>query len=80
MTRVGLGHTGRPLMLPRGVISSYALVHLSAASRVVAPFFSGEGQRVLLLASGVAWAGAFCLFAVRYWPVLTRPRPDGRPG
>ena len=80
MTRVGLGHTGRPLVLPRGVVWSYALVQVAAVCRVAAPFLPGEGQRELLLASGLAWAVAFGLFAVRYWPILTTPRPDGRPG
>lgn len=80
MTRVGLGHTGRPLVLPRGVVWSYALVQVAAVCRVAAPFLPGDGQRELLLASGLAWAVAFGLFAVRYWPILTTPRPDGRPG
>ncbi len=80
MTRVGLGHTGRPLELPDGVIWCYVLVHGAALTRVAAAFSSGDGQRVLLLTSGVAWAAAFGIFAVRYWPILTRPRPDGRPG
>ena len=80
MTRVGLGHTGRPLVLPRGVVWSLALVHASAVSRVAAAFLSGEDQRALLLASGLAWAGAFGLFAIRYGPILATPRPDGRPG
>jgi uncharacterized protein involved in response to NO len=30
--------------------------------------------------SGLLWAAAFGLYAVRYWPVLTRPRLDGKPG
>lgn len=80
ITRVGLGHTGRPLELPRGVVWCYALVHGAAAARVAAAFVPGEAQRALLLVSGLAWAAAFGLFAVRYWPILTRPRPDGRPG
>ena len=50
MTRVGLGHTGRPLELPDGVIGCYVLVHAAALTRVAAPFFSGDAQRVLLLA------------------------------
>jgi uncharacterized protein involved in response to NO len=80
MTRVGLGHTGRPLVLPRGVVWSYVCVHAAAVARVAAPFVSAEGQRALLLLSGLAWVAAFGLFAVRYWPILTGPRPDGRPG
>lgn len=80
MTRVGLGHTGRPLELPRGVVWCYVLVQGAAAARVLAPFVPGEGQRALLLVSGLAWAAAFALFAVRYGPILTTPRPDGSPG
>ncbi|NNL65505.1 MAG: NnrS family protein [Myxococcales bacterium] len=80
ITRVGLGHTGRALVLPPGVMWSFALVHLAAAARVAAPFLPAVAQQALLIASGMAWAAAFGLFAVRYWPILTTPRPDGRPG
>lgn len=80
MTRVGLGHTGRPLELPRGVVWAYALVSAGALARVAASFASGGAQRVLLVAGGLAWAAAFGIFVVRYGGVLVRPRIDGRPG
>jgi uncharacterized protein involved in response to NO len=80
MTRVGLGHTGRPLVLPSGVIGCYVLVHAAALARVAAPFVTAEDQRILMLVSGFAWAAAFGLFAACYWTILTRPRSDGRPG
>jgi uncharacterized protein involved in response to NO len=80
VTRVGLGHTGRPLELPRGVVWSYVLVHAAAVARVAVPFAPGGAARALLVASGLAWAAAFAIFAIRYAPILTRPRPDGRPG
>ncbi|MBW1882234.1 MAG: NnrS family protein [Deltaproteobacteria bacterium] len=80
MTRVSLGHTGRPLELPDRVVWCFALVHGAALARVAAPFVGGDGQRTLLLASGVAWAAAFGLFAVYYWRILIMPRPDGGPG
>jgi uncharacterized protein involved in response to NO len=80
MTRVGLGHTGRPLELPGRVVWCYALVNVAALVRVVAPLVAVESQRALLAASGLAWAAAFGLFAVWYAPILTKPRPDGRPG
>lgn len=80
ITRVGLGHTGRALVLPRGMVWSYALVHAAAAVRVVAPFLEAEIQRGLLGVSGLAWAAAFALFAIQYSGILTKPRPDGRPG
>jgi uncharacterized protein involved in response to NO len=80
MTRVGLGHTGRPLELPTGVVWCYALVHGAAVARIFATLAPAEHQSALLLGSGLAWACGFGLFAVRYWPILTRARPDGRPG
>lgn len=80
VTRVGLGHTGRPLELPRGVVLCYVLVQSAAAARVAAAFLTDEAQRILLFASGGTWAAAFGLFAVRYWRILTAPRLDGKPG
>ena len=37
-------------------------------------------ERTLESAGSVLWAAAFGLYAVRYWPVLTRSRIDGKPG
>lgn len=80
MTRVGLGHTGRPLELPAGVVWCYALVNAGAVARVALGFAPAGAQRLLVVASGLAWAAAFGLFAVRYAPILLTPRLDGRPG
>ncbi len=79
-TRVAIGHTGRPLALPRHVVWCYALVSSAAALRVAAPFLQADPQRIALMASAAAWSAAFALFSVRYWPILTRPRPDQQPG
>jgi uncharacterized protein involved in response to NO len=80
MTRVSLGHTGRPLVLPRGAVGSYALVHAGALSRVGAAFAPGPVQGALLLVGGLLWAGAFGVFAVLYASILTHPRVDGEAG
>jgi uncharacterized protein involved in response to NO len=80
MTRVSLGHTGRPLALPRGAPACYALVHAGAAARVVASLLPGSYPSGLLLAGGLLWSAAYLLFAVIYWPILTRPRIDGKQG
>ena len=79
MTRVPLGHTGRPLVLPRGAVACYALVHLGALLRVTAAALPASPP-ALLVAAGVAWAGAFALYAALYAPILWGPRVDGRPG
>ncbi len=80
MTRVGLGHTGRPLKLPDWVVSCYWLAHAAALARVAAALVGGDGYRTLLALSSLAWAAAFGLFALRYWPILMQPRPDQQPG
>jgi uncharacterized protein involved in response to NO len=80
MTRVSLGHTGRPLVLPRGAAGSYALVHSGAAARVLAALAPASVQPVLLLVGGALWAAALALFALLYAPILLRPRIDGKEG
>jgi uncharacterized protein involved in response to NO len=80
MTRVSLGHTGRPLVLPRGAVGCYALVHAGAAARVAAGIATDPPQAALLLGGGISWAAAFGLFAILYAPILVRPRVDGKEG
>lgn len=79
MTRVALGHTGRPLVLPRGAVLCYALVHAGALLRVAAAANPG-GPPLLVPIAGLAWASAFALFAALYAPILCTPRLDGKPG
>ena len=52
-----------------------AVMHL-ALSGIFAPSMYATGVQL----SGLAWSIAFGLYAATYWPVLTRPRIDGRPG
>lgn len=79
MTRVSLGHAGRALRLPRLALWSYAAVLLAGAVRVaVAPVPSWAAVGIGV--SALAWAAAFGLFLIIYWPILSRPRVDGRPG
>ena len=76
---VALGHTGRALVLPRGAVICYVLVHLGALLRVTATAMPASPP-ALLVAAGVSWAGAFALYAALYAPILCAPRVDGRPG
>jgi uncharacterized protein involved in response to NO len=48
--------------------------------RVVVPLLAPSQTIHSVLASAVLWSGAFALYAVCYWPVLTRARLDGKPG
>jgi uncharacterized protein involved in response to NO len=80
VTRVSLGHTGRPLVLPRGVVGAYVLVHLAAVVRVASAFVAGSGHQTLLWLAALAWSAAFAIFVLRYAPMLVTRRADGRPG
>lgn len=79
MTRVALGHTGRALHLPRFAIAIYVTISLAAATRVAAALLLVE-FRIGLLIAATAWSLAFAIFVIIYWPILSRPRVDGRPG
>lgn len=72
MTRASLGHTGRPLAAGVGTWSIYLLVTLAAILRVAAPL-TGWAAEVTLCA-GLAWSGAFGLFAILYAPILIGKR------
>ena len=80
MTRTALGHTGRLLKASRSDVACYLLVLAAALVRVGVPLLA-PGQLVnAVVASAALWSAGFALYAVAYWPVLTRVRVDGKPG
>jgi uncharacterized protein involved in response to NO len=70
-----LGHTGRPLVAPRGVPLAYAMVHLGAVARVGVSLLPNMPA---LIAASVLWAGAFGLFVALYAPIRIGRRVDAR--
>lgn len=79
IARVSLGHTGRPLALPGGMVAAFFAIHLAALIRVmtafdVLPWHAGIGISTLV------WLLAYGMFLLRYTRILASPRPDGRPG
>ncbi|GAB3017635.1 NnrS family protein [Bowmanella dokdonensis] len=80
MARVSLGHTGRPLKPHPMMNLAFAAVIFSALVRTAGVWLWHEQAQMLLLLSSLLWCLAFGLFVCFYWPVLTRPRVDGRPG
>ena len=77
LARVSLGHTGRPLELPRGFAVAFVLLNLAALLRVLGVSFAY--QPALWLAA-LAWGLAFAQFLYCYGPMLCRTRADGHPG
>lgn len=80
MSRVSLGHTGRPLEVPGYLSLAFAMVFLAAIVRAGLPLFDIALTQWAWELPAVLWIIAFSLFLVRYIPVLTRPRVDSKPG
>ena len=80
MTRTARGHTGRPLEADRYEVACFALIALAAFARVFGGMWLPSAYVPTVVLSGVCWSIAFALYAIRYWPVLSRVRVDGRPG
>ncbi|MGP9832393.1 NnrS family protein [Marinobacter sp. NSM] len=79
IARVSLGHTGRPLILPKGMVLAFVAVQLAAVIRVITafdviPWHPGIGTSTAL------WVIAYAIFLIRYTGVLASPRADGREG
>lgn len=79
ISRVALGHTGRPLELPRGMVLAFVLIHTAALVRVLTALEHLPWRAGLEL-SAICWLLAFALFLWRYTAILASPRPEGRPG
>lgn len=80
MTRTARGHTGRPLVADGFELTMFLLIQTAALIRVFGGIISAGLYMESIQLSGLLWSLAFGLYAVRYWPVLTRPRLDGKPG
>ena len=80
MTRTALGHTGRTLIAGTVELWCYLLVTAAAITRVFMPMLEPSAYRETVLLSAVFWSAAYGLYAVGYWPILTRARVDGKPG
>ncbi|HEY4646102.1 MAG TPA: NnrS family protein, partial [Steroidobacteraceae bacterium] len=80
MTRVALGHTGRPLIVRGSIAVSYGLLALGTLVRIAAPVLWPTAYVPALAVSSALWSGAFVLFVWVYTPILITARADGKPG
>lgn len=79
MTRVAVGHTGRPLRLRPGGLWAYGLILAAGMARVLVSLGWLPLMPGLWLAS-LAWSTAWLIFLMVYGPMLMAPRADGKPG
>jgi len=80
ISRVSLGHSGRPLTPPKLMSVAFAFITLSAIIRVFGPWLMPEKTILLVDISGFCWLISFGLFTFYYGPMLLKAREDGRPG
>ena len=80
MTRTARGHTGRPLVAGRAEVAVFLLIQGAAVVRVFGGILLPELVLPMVQLSALLWVAAMSLYAIFYWPVLTRPRLDGKPG
>ena len=80
ISRVSLGHTGRPLSPPKSMTIAYILISLAAIVRTFGPWGLPEKTLLFIDISGGLWIMAFAIFIITYGPMLMSARKDGRPG
>lgn len=80
ISRVSLGHTGRPIQAARATVWAYGLVTVGAIFRVVGPMALPTAYVATIAVSGVLWAAGFVFLFIEYAGVLLAPRVDGKPG
>jgi uncharacterized protein involved in response to NO len=80
MSRVALGHTGRPLKADKLTIVAFATISLAALTRSIMPLLLPDNYLLWIQLSAALWALAALCWLVTVSPVLCQPRVDGKPG
>lgn len=80
MSRVSLGHTGRPIVTLPGIGIALALLIAAALLRALLPAFWPQASHWALSLAILFWCLAFGLYLCRYGPVLLKRRADGVEG
>ena len=81
VTRVTMGHSGRPLQMDRISVTCFLVLQAATVARVAseivtAPFW----MQALLLTSMALWLAAFGVWTWRLGRIYLAPRIDGQPG
>lgn len=79
LTRVTMGHSGRPLEMDKTGWRIFLLVQVATVARVGAELLPMAGTWLTLFAA-TAWCVAFAIWAGKYGRAYLEPRADGRPG
>ena len=80
ISRVTLGHTGRPLQPPKLMSVGYIAIIVGAILRVIFPGWFPEGSSWAIGFAGGLWILGYGIYVFYYGPMLVSTRADGRPG
>jgi uncharacterized protein involved in response to NO len=81
VTRVTMGHSGRPLRMDRVVLACFLLVQGAAVSRVLSETVRDPAAtQAWLMASVLLWLVAVTVWTSRVAGIYVAPRSDGKPG
>ncbi|ABK44822.1 NnrS family protein [Magnetococcus marinus MC-1] len=80
VTRVALGHTGRPIQPHPWTVLAYGLLMLALLVRSILPMLWQELLGPSYWLSAAIWCAAMLLILLRYTPILLSRRPDGKAG
>jgi len=80
VSRVTLGHSGRPVVADASMWASFCMMQLAATLRVLADLRLDGFGTMLLWLSAMTWLLGFGVWALAYAPSLWRARADGKPG
>ncbi len=81
MTRVTLGHTGRNVFQPPGMLTGlFLIIIIASLVRVIFPLVAPHYYVQWIAISQFLWISAFAVFVGVFAPMLWQPRIDGRYG
>ncbi|MEG3768712.1 NnrS family protein [Alteromonas sp. 14N.309.X.WAT.G.H12] len=80
IARVSLGHSGR-IIKPKPLIScGFVMIFIAAILRTLFIALWPSNIMHWLTLGAIGWVAAYLIYVLVYFPILTTPRPDGRPG
>nr|CRH06194.1 putative NnrS family protein [Candidatus Magnetococcus massalia] len=80
LTRVGLGHTGRPIHAHPLTVAAYLLLFSTLLIRSIWPLFDSDHLHESYWISGLLWVTAMLPLLWIYIPLMIKARADGKAG
>lgn len=79
ISRVSLGHTGRMIVVGKIMAIAFGCLVLAFITRTLLTLLYTNKLHLLTISS-VFWCVGYGIFVIQYFPILTKPRVDGKAG